>query len=316
VVRARVDEVLAYVPLQWQAAAKTHMHHDAWPFVPEHMIHIVQPEYQQVAEALRDHLVWSHVTLPNSTPPLSMLTVRQATAVLIQPVAARRVERWRDFLVEASGVDGIADLDRGLVSQLHRLLAKLWKLGWHNERKVIFWRLCVNGLPFSSRFNTGKSCVCNSVGADNPGRLHHFWHCDAAQAVIGEMQQGLLHCGNIALERRHVWLMEVPTEVKLRYNNSVAVHQIWRVVCLAALNAMAHYFGQVMNVAPHAREALQHAAGDGTVGGRIAATRFREMLEEFARVGNPPKAWQRVLPADSPFFTYSEGHTLKVVQWW
>jgi Reverse transcriptase (RNA-dependent DNA polymerase) len=316
VVRERVDEVLSYVPLQYQNAAKSHMHLDAWPFVPERMVHVVPQQYQQVAEALRDQLVWTDGTLSNSNLPLSMLTVRQASAMLMQPVVARRVERWRDFLVEASDVGGIAELDRALVPQLQRLLGKLWKLGWHNERKVIFWRLCVNGLPFSSRFNIGKSCVCNAVGADNPGRLHHFWHCDAAQAVIGEMQQGLLQCGNIALERRHVWLMEVPTEVKQRYNNSVAVQQMWRVVCLAALNAMSHYFGQVMSVAPHAREAWQHAQGDGNVGGHIAATRFREMLEEFARVGTPPKAWQRVMPADAPFFRYSAEHTLQVAQWW
>jgi exonuclease III len=316
VVRDRVDKVLSYVPLQWQAAAKTHMHHDAWPFVPEHLVHVVQPEYQKVAETLRDQLVWAHDTLPNSTLPLSMLTVRHASAMLMQPVVARRVERWRDFLVEACDVGGNADLDHALVPQLQRLLAKLWKLGWHNERKVIFWRLCVNGLPFSSRFNTGKSCVCNAVGADNPGRLHHFWHCEAAQAVIGEMQQGLLQCGNIALERRHVWLMEVPTEVKQRYNNSVAVQQLWRVVCLAALNAMSHYFGHVMNAAPHAREAWQNEAGDGNARGHIAATRFREMLEEFARVGTPPKAWHRVLPADAPFLRYSGEHTLKVIPWW
>jgi hypothetical protein len=50
--------------------------------------------------------------------------------------------------------------------------------------------------------------------------------------------------------------------------------------------------------------------------GHIAAIRFREMLEEFARVGNPPKAWQRVMPADAPFFRYSAEHTLEVVQWW
>ena len=269
-------------------------------------------EYQQVAAVLRDHLVWSHAALPKATLPLSMLTVREAYAMLMQPVSDRRMDRWRDFLVEASNVGSPADLDRAVLPRLHRLLAKLWKLGWHNERKVIFWRLCVNGLPFANRFHTGKSCVCNSVGADNPGRLHHFWHCEAAQAVIGEMQRGLLQCGNVDLERRHVWLMEVPTEVEQRYNNSVAVQQLWRVVCLAALNAMWHYAGQVMNAAPDAREVLQQAAGGGREG-HMAVARFRELLEEFTRVASPPKAWQRVMPPDAPFFRYSREHTLQVV---
>jgi hypothetical protein len=27
-------------------------------------------------------------------------------------------------------------------------------------------------------------------------------------------------------------------------------------------------------------------------------------------------AWQRVMPADAPFFRYSAEHTLQVAQWW
>jgi hypothetical protein len=231
--------------------------------------------------------------------------------MLMQPVVARRLDRWHDFLVETFDAGGHADIDRAVVARLYSLFRKLWKLGWHNERKVIFWRLCVNGLPFSSRFNTGKPCVCSAAHAANPGRLHHFWHCEAAQAVIGELRRGL-QCSNSALERRHVWLMEVPAEVDQRYNNSVAVRQLWRVVCLAALNAMWHYTCHVMNATQETRDAWQREGGH-MAGGQIAVTKFREMLEEFVRVGSPPKAWQRVLPPNAPFFKYSEDHTLQVV---
>jgi hypothetical protein len=52
----------------------------------------VPPEHQQVAETLRDQVVWTHDMLSNSNLPLSMLTVRQVSAMLMQPVVARRVE--------------------------------------------------------------------------------------------------------------------------------------------------------------------------------------------------------------------------------
>jgi hypothetical protein len=311
VVRDRVDYVLSYVPLPWQTAARTHMHHDSWPFVGDRHAHAVGGEYQQVAGALRDQLVWSDVTRPKSTIPVSMLTVRHASAMLMQPVVASREDRWRAYLIEACDVGSHADVAPAMVPRLYRLFSRLWKLGWHNERKVIFWRLCVNGLPFASRFHTGKSCVCTAAEADNPGRLHHFWHCEAAQAVIGELQRGL-QCSNIALERRHVWLMELPAEVEQRYNKSVAVQQVWRVVCLAALNAMWQYTCHVMTASDSARDAWQ-LEGGGRVGGQIAVTKFREMLEEFVRVGSPPKAWQRLLPPDAPFFKYSEDHVLQVI---
>jgi hypothetical protein len=106
--------------------------------------------------------------------------------------------------------------------------------------------------------------------------------------------------------------MEVPAEVDEQYNNSVAVRQVWRVVCLAALNAMWHYTCHVMNASQVSRDAWQAEGGHGTRG-QVAVIKFREMLEDFARVGSPPKAWQRVLPSNAPFFRYSADHTLQVV---
>jgi hypothetical protein len=276
----------------------------------QHIIHALQ---QLPTPILSDEqLVWSHATLPSHAIPVSMLTVRHASTILMQPVVERRMQRWLDFLVEACDVGSRAQVAPAVVSRLNCLFKKLWKLGWHNERKVIFWRLSVNGLPFSSRFHTGKSCVCSAVGAANPDRLHHFWHCEAAQAVIGEMQRGLLLSGNVSLERRHVWLMEVPAEVEQRYNSSVAVRQLWRIVCLAALNAMWQYAGRAMNATQSVRDAWREAGGHGE-GGLIAVTSFRGMLEEFARVGSPPTSWEHALPVDAPFFRFSADHTLHVI---
>ena len=58
---------------------------------------------------------------------------------------------------------------------------------------------------------------------------------------------------------------------------------------------------------------LSNAAGNSGVGVHIAVTHFREMLEEFARVGRPPKAWRRLLPPVAPFFKYTGDHEMQVV---
>jgi hypothetical protein len=262
---ARVNQVLSYVPLPWQQAALTCLQLDKWPFISHHSIHSVGDEFEQAAATLRDLLGWPHARTPNSVMPVQMLTVSHACAMLMRPIEERRVARWKEFLAEVYGQHGMsADGDVVRVSQLLKLFKHLWKLGWHNQRKVVFWRLCVNGLPFSDRFHTGKSCVCTNNGADCPGRLHHFWHCDAAQAVIGEMQRGM-QCST-ALQRRHVWLMEVPEEVEERFNNSDAVRQAWRVVCLAAVEAMWQTSCHVMMVAPadsaRHRARLQEGGGE------------------------------------------------------
>ncbi|GAB4814593.1 hypothetical protein N2152v2_001639 [Parachlorella kessleri] len=64
-----------------------------------------------------------------------------------------------------------------------RLLARLWKLKWHNSHKEVVWRLALNGLPLASRMRGGepKPCGC---GHPAPDRRHHFWDCPVAKAVI------------------------------------------------------------------------------------------------------------------------------------
>ena len=92
VARGRVDFVLSYVPLQWQAAAKVHVHTDAWPYVEEQHVYSVAGEYQKVAaDLVHHHLAWSHASLPRSPVSVPMLTVQQAYAMLLQPVSATRV---------------------------------------------------------------------------------------------------------------------------------------------------------------------------------------------------------------------------------
>jgi hypothetical protein len=195
---------------------------------------------------------------------------------------------------------------------MHGLLKHLWRLGWHNDRKELFWRLIVNGLPFSSRFNLGVTCACEGADACNPGRVHHFWSCPAAQAIVGVIAQ---ECGCSTaspLLRRHVWLMLPPPALTARFGQQLWVRQVWRVVCLAALNAM-----WTVAQSPAARRAVPAAQGAGPATMSCMATlRFRILLDEFAMVGKPPRTWARLLPGDAPFYRFTEHGTLhNVVQW-
>jgi hypothetical protein len=188
-------------------------------------------------------------------------------------------------------------------------------MGWHNDRKALYWRLLVNGLPFSSRFNRGVPCVCDGHDAHNPGRLHHFWDCPAAQPVVALMAR---ECGGDmpdALTRPHVWLMIVPSSLRARYGSQPWLQLLWRVVCLAALNAMWFAAQSILNAAP-AGASTGDAGDPNAMLSARALLHFRVLLEEFVRVGRPPGAWARLLPRDAPFFTVDHCGDLQVTLQW
>jgi len=214
--------------------------------------------------------------------------------MLTQDVYDERFKRWAVFVQEAVGLPSVELVPHARVMDLQGLLGKLWKLRVHNGRKVVFWKLITGSLPFAERFGREAPCVCEAHGHRCPGRQHHFWLCPAAQAVVDLLKTGLQFHG---LRREHVWLMELPPEVLQRYGHGAgAVREVWRVVCLAALEGM---WAAMLAVLPaHGRrpsvELLQ----------RLALRSFLEQLYEFVRAGKPPAAWRRLLPCNAPFFRY------------
>ena len=128
----------------------------------------------------------------------------------------------------AAAADGIALAQR-----------KLWRLRWDNEFKEVYWRFVLNGLPTYARMGSLASnrCLCGEPG---PGRLHHYWECPLAQAVLDAVEAHLPPGGPVGavpgthamVLPRHLWCME-PPRCRPRVHGGV-----WRVVCLAALNAM------------------------------------------------------------------------------
>jgi exonuclease III len=305
--RARVDQVLAHVPATWQHLARNGMHRDAWPQVDHATLHLPPPDFAHVAAQLSDCLGWNGVPGARAPVPFRDLLVKHATVLLPRPWVAARHEKWRVFIAEAGLGDGlVAHVTGTQLLMLQNLHAKLWnKLKWHNERKVLFWRLCVNGLPLPSRFtNLDAPCACHAVAHDRPDRMHHFWHCPAAQAVFAWLQQQLGM--SAALQRHHVWLMILPPEFATRVGSNAEIKQVWRVVCLAALNAMWQTAGLVRNTRVQDREAWQQQDG-GVAGflGRQAVVRLQALLHDFATLGSPPATWRAMLPPDMPFFRFT-----------
>ena len=137
--RTRVDEVLRTVPPLWQHLARNGMHLDTWPEVDQDTLHPPPaPDYEHVAMLVSECLGW---TVPGAKAPVQFgaLSVKHATLLLPQPWVLERRERWRQFIAEAGLMDGAAaQVTETQLLMLQSLHAKLWKVKWHNERKVCF----------------------------------------------------------------------------------------------------------------------------------------------------------------------------------
>jgi hypothetical protein len=115
---------------------------------------------------------------------------------------------------------------------------QLWKLKWDNTFKEVYWRLVVNGLATAERMHMHDCvCVCGPVVDGQLDRQHHFWTCPVAQAVVDVLQHQLGGWFPSALQPQHVLCMLCPAPVGVA-TTRVLHKGVWRVVCLAAINAM------------------------------------------------------------------------------
>ncbi|PNH02469.1 hypothetical protein TSOC_011550 [Tetrabaena socialis] len=161
--------------------------------------------------------------------PLRSLTVKQATILQLQPTLQALHAHHRPFVGEAAGL-GPAAAD-ALLPGLGTTLRRVWRLRWENEHKSALWHIAVNGLPGFpmhaaqlARGDADAACPCGTVMGEGD-RVHHFWSCAVAEAVLDALSAMLL----VPVSRMQLWLVCCPLEV----------HQlVWDVVCLAALSAM------------------------------------------------------------------------------
>jgi len=225
---------------------------------------------------------------------LSSVEVRHLTALQLDPLHATRLGRYRFFALEAvhdraavAAVRAVlaaggppppgVDLARlaDAADALRAVRRSVWRgLVWDNGRKEPWWRLAVDGFPNAVRMGRpGERCPCGLAPVD---RLHDFWECPAAGAVVAALRAEL--GPGTAMNRAHVWLMEPPGGVNAR---------VWQVVCLAAVAAMRKATALLHGWRARGAQGGPPSGGVAGAGAR-AVTLFWTLLHEFAAL--PPGA--------------------------
>ncbi|PRW05685.1 Transposon TX1 uncharacterized 149 kDa [Chlorella sorokiniana] len=161
--------------------------------------------------------------------------LRGAYAFVERHVAAERVALLVDALppgwvsAAQSAADQLAAVEAagaahdGSGQEVAALLQRLWRLRCDNGLKEPFWLLAHNGLPTAARLQS--SCKC---GAAAPGdRLHHYWACPVAAAVLSSIAAA----AGGSIPRHAIWLCRAPAGIYAG---------VWDLVCLAAVAAMDH----------------------------------------------------------------------------
>ena len=281
----RITALVAAIPQAWRDAA------DAAP------ANFTAVSGVQVVRTIFDRIGWYDPVHPGQPVKLAGLTVRQATSLQMQPIVTARQVKHDAFLAEAQeqGVQGQYGVMLNMRRCLHALFHQLWRLKWDNARKELFWRMVLDGLPTSARMHMlGASCAC---GISTPGRLHHYWECPVAQAVVDTINTQLPHDHHV--RRINVWLAKVPSGSNMHTG-------IWMVVCLAALGAM--------DKGRKTLSRLDLAARPGStaparvlpldvrilIASKVAIATFWDLLQDFVGMGLCPEGWLMVGP-DHPF---------------
>ena len=174
---------------------------------------------------------------------VASLTVKHATALQLGPLHELRANYRRDFVdsIALPAVRGNPAEVQVCCDAVVAAQKSLWRLRWDNAYKEVYWRLVCDGLATAERMHQQDcECVCGPVVGGQLGRRHHFWECPVAQAVVDVMQQQLVGWMSGALQPHHVLCMRCPEPVPgVGGAPGPAMHKgLWRVVCLAAVNAM------------------------------------------------------------------------------
>jgi endonuclease/exonuclease/phosphatase family metal-dependent hydrolase len=165
---------------------------------------------------------------PAQHPTTGRLPVRALTSRLTVGITATRAGLHTAYVRMAMGLRPQHDA-RSATSCFQQALARAWRLPCHNSMKEPLWRLAINALP-GVNIRPWR-CPCPGCAADTAQpAAHAFWDCDLAQAVRLQIALALQPLHPPA--RHHVWLLRPPTP---------AIHAgAWSLVCMAAIDAMAH----------------------------------------------------------------------------
>jgi hypothetical protein len=241
-----------------------------------------------VQDYLLPRIGWLHFWSLGRHTCLLDLTVKSGTNLQLQHIATQRAAKYQAYLSLAC--QGLPPQLQANTSELLQLLSRLWQLPWDNQRKELFWRLCVDGLPTAARMHLlGEPCACGSLA---PDRKHHYWDCPVAEAVIVELQQGLsdfVHCQPLRVD--HVWLARPPSP-------SIH-HDLWMVISLAALLGMNA--GRKRLVALQLADERIPVLAQLLIAKKVAAATFWDMLADYVNLKLCPIEWLSAVHSQHPF---------------
>jgi hypothetical protein len=211
---------------------------------------------------------------------LHAYTVRGGTALLCAPRQRRRLlSCFAPYAAAAAG--GAHD---GTAEEVLAAMRRLWRVRCENRLKEPFWRLAHDGLPTAERLHAGNLCACGDPDP-SPGRLHHYWACPVARAVVGSVSAAV----GSPVPRAALWLARVPAGVHA---------DVWCVVCLAAVAAMDHGRRVLYAIS----QGPPSAAPAHVVASSAARTRFWRLLSDFLACHRSRPPWRTACPPGHPFF--------------
>lgn len=219
-------------------------------------------------------------------------SVRTLTSLLLAPWDTLRHQCHEAFVRAALGVSSRVAVARPLAS-FRSSLRKAWRLRCPNPLKEPYWRLALDATP-GSRVHPWR-CPCSTDVPSPHGRPHSFWDCPVAVVVRRALEAAM---PGTALHRSALWLLQPPAPT--------CSAPVWRLVCLAAIDAMDH--GRRLLWATRHRLAAAPSPLPGdvlSVVGAASVVRFWSSLRDFAAQAPVLPAF-RVRP-DHPFLAFVDG---------
>lgn len=289
VAHTMLSRLVAAIPSAWKQAAAQNSGQAGGQLYGQQQ-HVLQ--VHEVAAMLISRLGW--VSSHGKQCPMQDITVKQCTVLQQRAQLLGDVKcKYVGAVLHASGVTATPDA----LAQFQSFLQQLWKLSWDNKRKEVMWRLLHNGFPTAARMGGRIDMPC-ACGAAVPDWLHHFWHCPVAQAVI-QVLQSQLPQGAVQLQPCNVLLGGLP---------HAAVHSgVWKVVVLAALNAMEKCRGvlttwHLKQVRGEVLPQHVHTSGQRLqVASKLAVSTFWDMLQDFVSLRLVPQPWLMQVGFQHPF---------------
>jgi len=267
----RLTALLAALPRDWLHAARAAAAAIAAGQLPP-------PQPADAVGAIVPCLGWE--TQGGAPLMLHAYTVRGGTALLCAPRQRRRLLSC--FTPYAAAAAGSAH--DGTAEEVLAALRRLWRVRCENRLKEPFWRLTQDGLPTAERLHAGNLCACGDP-SPSPGRLHHYWACPVARAVVDSISAAV---GN-PVPRAAIWLARVPAGVQA---------DVWCVVCLAAIAAMDHGRRVLYAIS----QGPPSAAPARDVASTAARNRFWRHLSDFLAYQRSLPPWRDACPPGHPFF--------------